>query len=100
MRLKHHKYCMVEECGEIAHIRTSISTYDVAQDLVEVQDRPTESDKSSPLAQSAVDTISNCIEHFDFHYHVQDIHHSHSMVEITPGGGQIQSKSLHICRRQ
>ena len=41
---------MVEECGEIAHIRTSISTYDVAQDLVEVQDRPTESDKSSPLA--------------------------------------------------
>ena len=52
-KLKHHKYCMKEGCGEIAHTTTSMSTYDVAQehlDLVDVQDCQTESDTSSPLA--------------------------------------------------
>ena len=93
---------MVEGSGEIAHTTTSISTYDVAQehlDLVDVQDCHTKSD-TAVLWHSAVVTISNCIEHFDFHYHVQHVHHSHGMVEITPGGAQILSKSLHICRRQ
>jgi len=45
-KLKHHKYCMVEGCREIAHTTTSISTYDVAQehlDPVEVQDYHIES---------------------------------------------------------
>ena len=83
---------MVEGCGEIAHTTTSISTYDVTQehlDLVEVQDCHTESDTSSPLALCSYVSISNCIEHFDFHYHVQHVHHSHGMVEITPGSVQI-----------
>ena len=68
----------VEGCGETAHTSTTVATYDIAWEYLDL----VQSADSDTTSLALCNLISSCSGQLDLQYHVQHMHHSHDMVEI------------------